>query len=148
MSLKHDDIFIQLIDFGNAVDLETFPPGQKFNAALETKHFVCIEMMEKRSWIYQPDLYCLAGTVHSVLFGKYMEVQKDGSVYKIKMRIPRYCNGPLWSRFFTELINVDEKSPQIDLHDLKKSFHDVIVSDKKLDEKVKEFNKFVVEKSK
>lgn len=145
MSSDHEELFIQLIDFGNAVDLQQFPPGQDFNYALETKHFVCIEMAEKRPWIYQPDLYCLAGTIHSVLFGKYMEVQNDGSGYGIKMKIPRYCNRTVWSRFFKEMINVETQSPP-DLQDMKKCFHDAIVGDKKLDDKIKEFNRFIEEK--
>lgn len=147
MSTNPDELFIQLIDFGNAIDLQQYPAGQQFNAALETKHFICIEMVENWPWIYQPDLYCLAGTIHSVLFGKYMDVQKDGLGYDIKLKIPRYNNRTLWSRFFKELINVNEQS-QPDLQGMKKCFYDAIIADKKLEEKIKEFNRFIVEKSK
>lgn len=147
MSANPADLVIQLIDFGNAVDLKQFPSGQRFNAALETKHFICIEMVENRHWIFQPDLYCLAGTVHSVLFGKYMEVCKSGTEYDIQLKIPRYCNRPVWGRFFRELINV-KGDARPDLQDMKRSFHDAIISDKKLEEKIKEFNRFIVERPK
>lgn len=148
VSTNPNELFIQLIDFGNAIDLQQFPADQQFNAALETKHFICIEMVENRSWIFQPDLYCLAGTIHSVLFGRYMEVQKDeGLGYGIKMKIPRYCNRTLWGMFFRELINVEGHS-RPDLGKMKKCFYDAIRGDNKLEDKVKEFNRFIVEKPK
>ncbi|KAJ6636323.1 Mitotic checkpoint serine/threonine-protein kinase BUB1, partial [Pseudolycoriella hygida] len=54
-----DDCILQLIDFGNAVDLRRFPSKQKFNGTVETDKFKCSEMKEGRPWVYQPDLYCL-----------------------------------------------------------------------------------------
>ncbi|KAG4078377.1 hypothetical protein HA402_013087 [Bradysia odoriphaga] len=100
MSTDHHDLFIQLIDFGNAVDLRQYPPGQQFSAALETKHFVCLQMLERRPWIFQPDLYCLAATIHSVLFGRYLDVKKMQERYCADVKIPRQATR--MSRKFSE----------------------------------------------
>lgn len=140
MTTNHRDLFIQLIDFGNAVDLRQYPAGQKFNAALETKHFVCLEMLEGRPWIFQPDLYCLAATVHSVLFGKYLEVRKDKQNYRANLKIPRYFHA-IWSSFFDQLIDTAESSPN--LQELKDSFEEVIIKDSRLQRKVDKFNEFI-----
>lgn len=147
MSSQYNKLAIQLIDFGNAVDLRQFPPGQKFLAALETKHFVCIEMIQNRPWVYQPDLYCLAGTIHSVLFGKYMEVRKKDLRYEITSKVPRYYNSTVWNAFFDKMINVDENSLP-NLQEIRKSFCDAVEETKpdKLEERIKIFNNFIIGK--
>ncbi len=142
MSTNHKDFFIQLIDFGNAVDLRKFPNNQQFNAALETKHFVCIEMLEQRQWKYQPDLFCLAATIHSVLFGRYMEVLKIGQNFQAKFKIPRYFNG-VWNRFFNELINSPANTTP-DLLVLKKLLDKEIHGADSLLRKINEFNSFIL----
>ncbi|XP_037039331.1 uncharacterized protein LOC119076591 isoform X2 [Bradysia coprophila] len=142
MSTDHRDLFIQLIDFGNAVDLQQYPPGQQFNAALETKHFVCLEMLEHRPWIFQPDLYCLAATIHSVLFGRYLEVKKLKQNYCADVKIPRYFHA-VWRRFFQELIHIPGgTSPNLKI--LMGCFDKVIVEDRDLKQKIARFNQFIV----
>lgn len=146
MSSDYNKLVIQLIDFGNAVDLQQFPTGQKFRAAVETKHFVCIEMVNNRPWIFQPDLYCLAGTIHSVLFGKYMQVEEKGLAYEITTKIPRYFNKTVWNSFFDKLINVNEQSLP-NLQEIRKSLCDAVeeIKQDKLEERVKVFNNFMVD---
>lgn len=142
MSTNHKELFIQLIDFGNAVDLRQCPNGQQFLAALETKNFVCLEMLEGRPWIFQPDLYCLAATVHSVLFGRYLQVTKCHANYQANVKIPRYFN-PVWAKFFERLINIPEGTSP-DLQDLKACFEEVIGMDNRLQKKIDDFNWFVI----
>lgn len=76
-----------------------------------------------------------------------MEVTKLGSDYGIKMKIPRYCNRSVWNTFFNELINVNADR-RVDLQLMKNRFHDAIISDNKLEQKIKEFNRFLLDKSK
>lgn len=63
-----------------------FPPPQ----VIQTEGFTCIEMRENRPWTYQTDLYCVAATVHVMLFGEYMQVSKKFGGWEIKQKLPRY----------------------------------------------------------
>lgn len=46
-------------------------------------------MREGRTWSYQTDLFCIAGTIHVMLFGEYMQVNKLGQTWEIKQKFPR-----------------------------------------------------------
>lgn len=46
-------------------------------------------MQEGRPWSYQTDLFCVAGTIHVMLFGEYMQVNKKFGVWEIKQKFPR-----------------------------------------------------------
>lgn len=47
-------------------------------------------MLEGRLWSYQTDIFCVAGTVHVMLFGEYMQMVKKFSQYEIKQKLPRW----------------------------------------------------------
>lgn len=104
-----DEMCLQLIDFGQAIDLQLYPEGQTFRAKLSTKNFVCTEMLEGRQWLYQTDLFCAASTIHTMLFGTYMNVRKNGVLgYQITTNVPRYFCKWLWESLFRTLINVKD----------------------------------------
>ena len=63
---------ITLIDFGRGIDVRAFRPDVQFIADWATSDHDCAEMRELRPWTYQVDYHGLAGTIHSLLFGKYM----------------------------------------------------------------------------
>ncbi|ODH27462.1 BUB protein kinase [Paracoccidioides brasiliensis] len=65
---------LTLIDFGRAIDMSVFPKAVQFIADWKIGSHECSEMRECRPWTYQVDLYGLAGIIHILLFGKYMEV--------------------------------------------------------------------------
>lgn len=46
-------------------------------------------MQEGRHWSYQTDYFCVAGTVHVMLFGEYMQVVKKFGAWDIKQKLPR-----------------------------------------------------------
>lgn len=46
-------------------------------------------MLEGRQWSYQTDIFCVAGTVHVMLFGDYMQMLKNCGRYDIKQKLPR-----------------------------------------------------------
>lgn len=46
-------------------------------------------MLEGREWSYQTDLFCVAGTIHVMLFGEYMQLNKNGKTWEIKNKLPR-----------------------------------------------------------
>ncbi len=64
---------LTLIDFGRGIDLRAFRPGVQFLADWKTGKQDCVEMRQCRPWTYQVDYWGMAGVVHSLLFGKYIE---------------------------------------------------------------------------
>ncbi|KAH8297965.1 hypothetical protein KR018_003202 [Drosophila ironensis] len=107
---------LRLIDFGCAIDISLFPDGErtKFRKVVQTDGFTCIEMQEGRSWSYETDLFCIAATVHTMLFGDYMQPQKRGAGWEIRQKLPRYLKKHVWTKFFGELLNMQaDKLPKL-----------------------------------
>lgn len=114
---------ICLIDMGRGIDMKHFRPDVAFIADWKTSEADCAEMRELRPWTYQIDYYGLAGIVHSLLFGKYMETlaEKAGSgsaamggplavncaakTYRIREGLKRYWQTEIWGEVFTLLLN-------------------------------------------
>ncbi|KAG5294445.1 spindle assembly checkpoint protein SLDA [Histoplasma ohiense] len=119
---------ITLIDFGRAIDMQVFPRNVQFIADWKIGAHECSEMRECRPWTYQVDLYGLAGTIHILLFGKYMEVTpatanrtscgENGNMsmpgagglgakklYRIKESLKRYWERELWAEVFDLCLN-------------------------------------------
>ncbi|KAK0913767.1 protein kinase [Friedmanniomyces endolithicus] len=104
-----------LIDFGRGVDMKQFVPNVAFIADWKTTEADCAEMRELRPWTYQIDYHGLAGIMHSLLFGKYMEIigEKAGTAlgqgatrtYKIRENLKRYWQTEMWSEVFHLLLN-------------------------------------------
>jgi checkpoint serine/threonine-protein kinase len=104
-----------LIDMGRGIDMKQFVPNVAFIADWKTTDADCAEMRELRPWTYQIDYHGLAGIIHSLLFGKYMETigEKGGSVlgqgatktYRIREGFKRYWQTELWSAIFDMLLN-------------------------------------------
>ncbi|WPH00073.1 Hypothetical protein R9X50_00289600 [Acrodontium crateriforme] len=104
-----------LIDFGRGIDMKHFTPGVGFIADWKTTEADCAEMRELRPWTYQVDYHGLAGIIHSLLFGKYMETicEKGASTlgqgatktYKIRENLKRYWRTQIWSEVFQLLLN-------------------------------------------
>ncbi|XP_017857988.1 PREDICTED: probable serine/threonine-protein kinase yakA isoform X1 [Drosophila arizonae] len=107
---------LRLIDFGCAIDLSLFPDGErtKFRKVVQTDGFTCIEMQEGRSWSFETDLFCIASTVHVMLFGEYMQPEKRTAGWEIRQKVPRYLKKHVWSKFFSDLLNMQaDKLPQL-----------------------------------
>jgi checkpoint serine/threonine-protein kinase len=105
---------IALIDFGRGIDMKVFRPDVQFIADWKTSPQDCAEMRELRPWTYQIDYHGLAGIVHSMLFGKYIEtVAEKGSgigagaqkKWKIKEGLKRYWQTDIWTNMFDLLLN-------------------------------------------
>ncbi|KAJ9302497.1 hypothetical protein DTO217A2_7303 [Paecilomyces variotii] len=106
---------LTLIDFGRAIDMRAFQPSVQFIADWETGGHECNEIREMRPWTYQIDLYGVAGTIHAMLFGKYMEsVANEGrrgsgagnkKSYRLREPLKRYWDRELWSDVFDLLLN-------------------------------------------
>jgi len=111
---------LTLIDFGRSIDMRAFQPSVQFIADWEPSSHECNEIREMRPWTHQIDLYGVAGTVHVMLFGKYIEsvpVRRSGSedenskpqamtrTYRIRETLKRYWEREIWSEVFDLLLN-------------------------------------------
>ncbi|KAF2664649.1 hypothetical protein BT63DRAFT_429406 [Microthyrium microscopicum] len=103
-----------LIDFGRGIDMRVFKPDVQFIADWKTSEADCAEMREMRPWTFQVDYHGLAGVIHSLLFGKYMEtVAERGAslgagatkTYRIREGLKRYWQTELWAESFDVLLN-------------------------------------------
>lgn len=102
---------ISLIDFGRGIDMKHFRPDVQFIADWKTDEQDCIEMREARPWTYQIDYHGLACIIHSLLFGKYIEIVSSAGLgvgkkrYSLKNSFKRYWKHELWVPLFDVLLN-------------------------------------------
>lgn len=138
---------IQLIDFGTAIDMDWYDAGTTFSKTIKTENFVCCEMLENKPWTYQTDLFGLAGTSFAMLFGRYMEVEKNLLEWNINTRYPRYLKKFLWENFFRTLLNVPSCNEMPNLQALKDQFEEFIQeNEKSVREKIADYNKILCQK--
>jgi checkpoint serine/threonine-protein kinase len=104
---------VVLIDLGRAIDMRAFVPDVQFIADWKTSSQDCAEMREGRPWTWQIDYHGLAGTIHCLLFGKYIEtvrcdqggLTRGGRRYRIRESLKRYWQTELWAECFDVLLN-------------------------------------------
>lgn len=107
---------ITLIDFGRGIDMRAFAADVRFVADWKTTAQDCAEMREGRTWTWQIDYHGLAGTVHVLLFGKYIETARcdagglatsgaGGRRYRIRENLKRYWQTDIWAECFDLLLN-------------------------------------------
>jgi checkpoint serine/threonine-protein kinase len=108
---------LALIDFGRAIDMNAFAANVQFLADWETGTHECNEIREARPWTHQIDLYGIAGVIHVLLFGKYIEsapvrtsdagagVGVGARTYRIRESLKRYWDREIWSDVFDLLLN-------------------------------------------
>ncbi|KAL4922831.1 Mad3/BUB1 homology region 1-domain-containing protein [Aspergillus aurantiobrunneus] len=99
---------LSLIDFGRGIDMRAFHPSVQFIADWKTGEHECPEIREMRPWTHQIDLYGLAGTIHVMLFGKYIEsvaTHATSKTYRIREPLKRYWERDIWADVFDLLLN-------------------------------------------
>jgi checkpoint serine/threonine-protein kinase len=105
---------VALIDFGRGIDMKVFRPDVQFIADWKTGPADCAEMRELRPWTYQIDYHGLAGIVHSMLFGKYIDTVADKGMeigaaakksWRIRENLKRYWQTEIWGAVFDLLLN-------------------------------------------
>ncbi|KAK9420997.1 putative Mad3/BUB1-like protein [Seiridium unicorne] len=105
---------IVLIDFGRGIDMRAFNPDVQFIADWKTTAADCAEMREGRPWTWQIDYHGLAGIIHCLLFGRYIETVRcdqgglgttAGRRYKIRESLKRYWQTDIWAGCFDLLLN-------------------------------------------
>ncbi|KAK4128561.1 hypothetical protein N657DRAFT_652207 [Parathielavia appendiculata] len=103
---------VTLIDFGRGIDMRAFAPHVQFVADWKTSAQDCAEMREGRPWTWQIDYHGLAGTLHVLLFGKYIETVRcdagglgTSRRYRIRESLKRYWQTEIWGECFDLLLN-------------------------------------------
>ena len=106
---------VALIDFGRGIDMKAFRPDVGFIADWKTGPTDCAEMRELRPWTYQIDYFGLAGIMHSMLFGKYIDTVADNKgglpgaagnkKWRVKESLKRYWQTEIWGECFDLLLN-------------------------------------------
>ncbi|KAJ3228093.1 hypothetical protein HK099_006718 [Clydaea vesicula] len=75
-----ENVGIELIDWGNSIDLRVFPESQKFIKGAIKKADPSIDPWEIRNgkeFTYEIDWYGCASVIHVMLFGKYMTILEE-----------------------------------------------------------------------
>lgn len=143
MNYENPEIVIQLIDFGQSIDLSYFS-NHVFWAKVKTENFICTEMMDDKPWTFHFDYFCLASTIYTMVAGKYMVVSRRTPTDPYKpQKLPRYVNSELWTEILDTLINIPSirKMPSMaKLQQLLDSELNAIGS-KKVTEAIVRFNK-------
>lgn len=121
-----------------------FFEGKSFTAKLDTKNFVCTEMLENKPWTFQPDLFCLASTIYTILCGKYMNVKKQSLglwTYTIADELPPNLDKVLWMNLLHTLINVRNCNSMPNLQNLRLTLKEAIMAKERfLEDKIRQFN--------
>jgi len=100
-----------LIDLGRAIDMRAFAPDVRFVADWKTSAQDCAEMREGRPWTWQIDYHGLAGVLHTLLFGRYLETarcENSGGLtrrYRLRESLKRYWQTDIWAAAFDMLLN-------------------------------------------
>ena len=101
-----------LIDLGRGIDFRAFRPEVKFVADWASSAQDCAEIREARPWTWQIDYFGMAGVIHSLLFGRYIETVQVGGMglgekkeWKLKENFKRYWASGVWGEVFALLLN-------------------------------------------
>ncbi|XP_061559627.1 mitotic checkpoint serine/threonine-protein kinase BUB1 isoform X2 [Phycodurus eques] len=100
-----------LIDLGQSIDMDLFPAGTAFTAACLTSGFQCTQMLGRKPWSYQTDYFGVAGTVHVMLLGTYMQVVEEDGVWRTCATFRRNPHSEMWLHLFHTLLNISACRP-------------------------------------
>ena len=100
--------FIQLIDFGKAIDLKCFPKNALFDEFVKTSGLITVEMREKRPYRHHIDYFGIAAVSYCLLFGQYIQIKKVAERWELKNSLKRWWKVEFWKRFFNAFLNIDK----------------------------------------
>ncbi|CAB4255288.1 similar to Saccharomyces cerevisiae YJL013C MAD3 Subunit of the spindle- assembly checkpoint complex, which delays anaphase onset in cells with defects in mitotic spindle assembly [Maudiozyma barnettii] len=97
---------IYLIDFGRSFDMSLFPQGTTFKSDWKTDQQDCSQMRLGKEWTFEADYYGLAGIIHSLLFGQFIDtIRLPNNKYKLRKPFKRYWHTEIWEDIFNLLLN-------------------------------------------
>ncbi|KAH8277711.1 hypothetical protein KR018_003981 [Drosophila ironensis] len=141
-----NELSLQLIDFGVAIDTKFFPPNQTFKYVHHDELFKCVEMRTGRPWTYQLDLFGLVGVMHVLLLGRYMEVEQrnPSGVWMPKTALPRYVQRYTWESIYRALLNIRDCRTMPNLQQLRTLLKsELLEKEKFVNEAILKFNNII-----
>lgn len=101
---------IVLLDFGRAIDLRLFPPGQKFGAGWNPdKQQDCWEICRGQPYTFETDYHGIANIVYRILALRPLVVTLDHKGRKVPQHGLPECrdamNVDMWMNFFDAMLN-------------------------------------------
>lgn len=100
---------IKVIDFGRSIDMKLFPGKTTFTHFIETKGSACPEMLDKKTWSYEPDWFGFLDCLHIMIFQEYIDVIKENDRWKIGKKINQRVHfKDIWEPLFDALLNIPE----------------------------------------
>ncbi|PRT54811.1 Checkpoint serine/threonine-protein kinase BUB1 [Wickerhamiella sorbophila] len=101
---------IVLLDFGRAIDLRLFPPGQKFGAGWNPdKQQDCWEICRGQPYTFETDYHGIANIVYRILALRPLVVTLDHKGRKVPQHGLPECrdamNVDMWMSFFDAMLN-------------------------------------------
>lgn len=108
---------VRVIDFGRGIDVHNYRADVAFVAVWPADDQDCPEVVARKGWTYEPDYHGLAGVVHLMLFGKFLQLLRKpgddgGPHFEIAAPLKRYWATGLWSRLFELLLNSRARATQ------------------------------------
>ncbi|GME81310.1 unnamed protein product [Ambrosiozyma monospora] len=95
-----------IIDYGRSIDISLLPSNVRFQTNLtSTDSQDCPQFRNGESYFYEPDYYGVANIVHTLLFGKFIEVRQINDRVVLVDTIRRYWQKSLWDEFFNLMLN-------------------------------------------
>jgi len=99
-----------LIDFNRSIDLNLFDNGTAFVTCVPKKELACVEMLNRRPWIFQHDLFGMIYSVHVLVFLHYMNVCENSESpgqMTIKAKFSKRVH-VIWQEFFHTFLNIPD----------------------------------------
>ncbi|XP_072480803.1 mitotic checkpoint serine/threonine-protein kinase BUB1 beta isoform X2 [Notamacropus eugenii] len=116
---NENDQALKIVDFSYSVDLKAQPE-------VPTLHgFRTVQILEGQKILancvspYHVDLIGIADLAHLLLFKEHLQVDWDGSHWKLLQSLSKLRDEDLWSRFFGRILNASDESTLSVLRELK-----------------------------
>ena len=125
---------VMLVDFGRSIDLDTLvchgsdPLRVQLKGSIAAEDMECASMRKGMSWGVDLDLFGLAASSFTLLFGSHIKVTEDkrSGKWSLEKLFRRYWQRDLWSDIFDSLLNFNPSSDEYCLRDIRIAFDDYI----------------------
>jgi checkpoint serine/threonine-protein kinase len=123
-----------LVDFGRSIDLEKVvcrgsnPLQVQLKGSVAAEDMECASMRKGMPWGVDLDLFGLAESSFTLLFGSHIKVAEDKRTgkWRLDKSFRRYWQVDLWANLFDTLLNFDSSSDPCCLHDIRIAFDEYI----------------------
>ncbi|XP_041069750.1 mitotic checkpoint serine/threonine-protein kinase BUB1 beta [Carcharodon carcharias] len=126
------DSLVKLMDFTHSLDLRLQSDVANFTKFPTVQSLPNKELLLECTNAYQVDLLGIANTVHFLLFGRHIDVSKEGSRWilgPMSYSLEQWLYMELWNSFFEKILNAGDAPSVSTLRDLRQTVTEVIEPD-------------------